>query len=311
MANYECAICGAETRVSRTTVLGGTTARRERICAGPEQHTTFTVERPEEPELLVVRASGDVEPFDRRNKLEYSIRLAAVSTISRDPQITKIADAVLRRLDPQPRRPIPTVVIGDAVLTELKTAAPLAAIRYATTFLGKRGRIKNSEDLATWITTNVLPNGVPEARNPSRPVFVIKRRKATEPTGQGEDFSLIKLWWAVKRATRGLGLNGKDYDAAEYETALGSVAAYVLAQLHGQPIVTSGQISAEVLRVLRSVSPLAALRYSIPMKSYTTAEAFLDECVSLTQYPPAPIDLGPYAEAGAALAEEVRKWSAS
>ncbi|MET9274229.1 ATP cone domain-containing protein [Kribbella sp. NPDC003557] len=309
MANFECPVCREGTRVSRTTMIDGTSAKRERVCFSKPPHTFVTIETTAQPELLVVRASGQVAPFDRE-KLERSIRQAAASTIPRDPQITKIADEALRILAPQPRVPIPTADLGDAVLLVLKRTTPVAAVRYATTFLAKRGRIDGPEDLATWLKTEILPKAQPALMDPSRPVFVIKSRRSNEPVGQGEDFSLIKLWDGLSRATRGLGLNGKAYDAAGYDDAVGSVAAWILDQLRAQPIVTTGQISAETLRVLRSVCPLGSLRYSILVKSYTTASAVLDECQSLTEYPPAPIDLTQYEEAGAALAEEVRAWKA-
>jgi transcriptional repressor NrdR len=304
---YKCTHCSYPSHVTRTTTVGEQ-IRRERKCDHPEHpHTFSTVEAPESQGMLVVRRSGAVEPFERRRKLENSIRLAAVGGLG-STAAASIAEDVVLRLNPTPGHPVPTIDIGRAVIEVLKLRAPMASIRYATVFLGARGLIKDEADLADWVRANVLTSHKPRKLDPARPSWVIKHRKANEALAQAEDFNLRKLWNGLDKAMKGLGVNGTPYDSATYPVALGSILAYVLDEVRGQQLVSSGQLSGAILRVLRSVAPLAYLRYAIPAKSYTTAAVFLEECVGITKFPSPPIDLTGYEEAGAEIAKEVQKW---
>lgn len=304
MSDYRCPICGGDTKVTRTTVIGGTTARRQRLCA--DGHRFETSETPLTPDWLVRRSDDRIEPFDRRHRLERSIRKAG-SGILTDRHVATVADAVVTRLDPQPRTPVSTEDIGNAVLLELRTTSVTSALRYATIFLSKRGQIHDAADLAEWIRETIGPARRTRIE-PDRPLEVVKRRRAGDQADLREDFQLVKLWAGLEAATAGLGFQGDSYDPVTYSHSLGAIAAAVLDDVRGQPIVTSGQLSAAALRVLRSVSPLGYLRFSIVAKGYSGTQAFLDECDGLTEVPGAPIDLSDYADQGAALAKEVAAW---
>ena len=87
---------------------------------------------------MVVKRSGDRESFDR-DKVAVGIRLAAKGRPieadggeSLDELITAIEDAV--RVEGGPE--VSSEAVGKAVLEQLREADPVAAVRFASVYLG-------------------------------------------------------------------------------------------------------------------------------------------------------------------------------
>ena len=134
-----CPVCGSfdDKVVDSRQADDGSSIRRRRACmACGRRFTTF--ERLEESALIVVKRSGDREPFDR-DKVAVGIRLAAKGRPieadggeSLDELITAIEDAV--RVEGGPE--VSSEAVGKAVLEQLREADPVAAVRFASVYLG-------------------------------------------------------------------------------------------------------------------------------------------------------------------------------
>jgi transcriptional repressor NrdR len=115
----------------------GTAIRRRRACIDcGGRFTTF--ERLEEVSLVVVKRSGEREPFERE-KVAAGIRLAAKGRpieadggAGLDELITAIEDAV--RIEGGAE--VSSEAVGRVVLEQLREADPVAAIRFASVYLG-------------------------------------------------------------------------------------------------------------------------------------------------------------------------------
>jgi transcriptional repressor NrdR len=115
----------------------GTSIRRRRACIDCGRRFT-TFERVEESPLVVVKRSGDRQPFDRE-KVAIGMRLAAKGRPieadgggALDELITAVEDAI--RLEGLTE--VPTEAVGRAVLEHLREADPVAAVRFASVYLG-------------------------------------------------------------------------------------------------------------------------------------------------------------------------------
>lgn len=139
MPGVRCPGCGSydDKVVDSRQADDGSSIRRRRACIHcGGRFTTF--ERVEETPLLVVKRSGDREPFDRE-KVAIGIRLAAKGRpieadggASLDEIIAAVEDAV--RLDGGTE--VPTEAVGRAVLEQLREVDPVAAVRFASVYLG-------------------------------------------------------------------------------------------------------------------------------------------------------------------------------
>ena len=133
-----CPACGSfdDKVVDSRQADDGSSIRRRRACIDCGRRFT-TFERVEETPLLVVKRSGDREPFDRE-KVAIGIRLAAKGRpieadggVALDELIIAIEDAV--RLEGSE---VTTEAVGRAVLEQLREVDPVAAIRFASVYLG-------------------------------------------------------------------------------------------------------------------------------------------------------------------------------
>jgi transcriptional repressor NrdR len=133
-----CPACGSfdDKVVDSRQADDGTSIRRRRSClACGRRFTTF--ERLEEVTLVVVKRSGDRQPFERE-KVAAGIRLAAkgrpieAAGDALDELITAIEDAV--RLEGGGE--VTSEAVGRVVLEHLREADPVAAIRFASVYLG-------------------------------------------------------------------------------------------------------------------------------------------------------------------------------
>ena len=111
----------------------GTAIRRRRECtACGRRFTTF--ERIDEVALMVVKRSGDREPFDR-SKVVAGVRAATknrpVSTEAMETLASEVEEAV-RLLGPEPT----SQQIGVAVLDRLRRLDEVAYLRFASVYKG-------------------------------------------------------------------------------------------------------------------------------------------------------------------------------
>ena len=134
-----CPACGSpdDKVVDSRQADDGSSIRRRRACiACGRRFTTF--ERVEEIPLTVLKRSGQREAFDRA-KVSAGIRAAAKG---RPPEagsgevIDEMASAVEDALRLDGRTEVTSEEVGRAVLEQLREADAVAAIRFASVYLG-------------------------------------------------------------------------------------------------------------------------------------------------------------------------------
>ncbi len=129
-----CPYCATEEDkvVDSRVAEEGRAIRRRRECLGcGRRYTTF--ERAEEAPLLVVKRSGEEEPFDRQKIVSglisscknRPVTLAAIESLAEDVEEGFRAGA---------RRPVPTAEIGRDVLERLQMLDDVAYLRFASVY---------------------------------------------------------------------------------------------------------------------------------------------------------------------------------
>jgi transcriptional regulator NrdR family protein len=135
-------------------------------------------------------------------------------------------------------------------------------IRFAMVFLGRttHGRgFRGVDDVIAWLRLEYGP--------PREPVVPLLRKR----DGRVEPFQPAKLAAGVALAAAGRGT------AAQVDRLARAVASRVAAELSGQAFLTSQQVAAEALKVLREHDPVAYLRYAAAVKGYqSAADVWLD-----------------------------------
>ncbi len=110
----------------------GRAIRRRRECLGcGRRYTTF--ERAEEAPLLVVKRSGEEEPFDRQ-KIVSGLISACKNRPVTFAAIESLAEDVEEGFRAGSRRPIPTAEVGREVLERLETLDEVAYLRFASVY---------------------------------------------------------------------------------------------------------------------------------------------------------------------------------
>ena len=139
MPGVRCPGCGSfdDKVVDSRQADDGSSIRRRRACIDCGRRFT-TFERVEETPLVVVKRSGDREPF-AREKVATGVRLAAKGRPieadgggALDELIAAVEDAI--RLEGSTE--VTTEAVGRAVLERLREADPVAAVRFASVYLG-------------------------------------------------------------------------------------------------------------------------------------------------------------------------------
>ena len=260
-----CPFCGTDgTRVVDSRADGGGRARKRRC---PECGQAFTtVERIATESLMVRKRDGRLEGFSR-TKLVRGITKAAHLYALPPADVHAFVDRVVGMLQPgSPGMPISSSEIGRLVLQTLqdsKDITDVARIRYALVFLGQRSRPNERYGFSEFLHWLTEVYGSPEVNAPARtPWRVIKR------DGRTEAFELNKL-------ERSLGIALKGRGSKERVRELASRIAFDVDQeLHGQALVTSQQVAAEVVKLLLRRDPIAYLRYSSVQKRYRSIADF-------------------------------------
>jgi transcriptional repressor NrdR len=131
----KCPACGSlDDKVvdSRQSDDGGSIRRRRQCLECSRRYTTF--ERLEELPLLVVKRSGDREPFDVDNVVA-GVRAAAKYRPISDEQMTALAcqvEEAMRLMGPE----VSSEAVGLAVLESLREMDSVAYLRFASVYKG-------------------------------------------------------------------------------------------------------------------------------------------------------------------------------
>lgn len=129
-----CPFCGhddTQVKDSRPTE-DNSAIRRRRFCPGcGARFTTF--ERVQLRELIVVKSSGQREPFDRE-KLLRSMRIALRKRPVDTDRIDRVVNSLVRQLESSGESEIPAKQIGEMVMVALANLDPVAYVRYASVY---------------------------------------------------------------------------------------------------------------------------------------------------------------------------------
>lgn len=129
-----CPYCDSQdTKVvdSRLTDEGRAIRRRRECLVCGRRYTTF--ERAEEVPLLVVKRSGEEEPFDIE-KIVAGLRSACKNRPVTDAEIVSLAEDVEEAMRATAVRPVPTSDIGREVLERLRSLDEVAYLRFASVY---------------------------------------------------------------------------------------------------------------------------------------------------------------------------------
>ena len=130
----KCRYCGSiDSRVvdSRPSEDGLSIRRRRECNSCGRRFTTF--ERIEENPVMVVKRDGRREPFERE-KVAVGIRKACEKRpISADVQ-NRMLDEICQEVANSNESEIPTQVIGDLVMKQLRNVDEVAYVRFASVY---------------------------------------------------------------------------------------------------------------------------------------------------------------------------------
>jgi transcriptional repressor NrdR len=129
-----CPYCATEEDkvVDSRVAEDGRAIRRRRECLGcGRRYTTF--ERAEEVPLLVVKRSGEEEPFDIE-KIIGGIRAACKNRPVAGSEIVNIAEDVEDAMRSATERPVRSAEIGREVLERLGNVDEVAYLRFASVY---------------------------------------------------------------------------------------------------------------------------------------------------------------------------------
>lgn len=153
-----CPFCGhAESQVKDSRPSeDGAAIRRRRLC--PECGGRFTTfERVQLRELTIVKRSGRRAPFDRE-KLQRSISIAIRKRAIEPERVERMISSIVRQLESMGETELPSSVVGEMVMKQLKALDDVAYVRYASVyrdfretsdfarFLGEEGLSEGAED---------------------------------------------------------------------------------------------------------------------------------------------------------------------
>lgn len=129
-----CPYCGARRTHVIATDHDPRGIRRRRECPACRQRFT-TLERAVLPTPLVVKRDGRREEFSRE-KLLAGLRIACARRPISADALERLADRVEEYLRQTGKTEVPSKMIGDRVIAELRELDPVSYIRYAIVYLG-------------------------------------------------------------------------------------------------------------------------------------------------------------------------------
>jgi len=121
----------------------GSSIRRRRECL--ECHKRFTTyETVESLPLVVIKKDGSRQTFDKSKLLNGMIRACEKRPVSFET-LNNIATEIEQSLQNEMEREIPSVVIGEMVMTKLKGVDEVAYVRFASVY-------RQFKDISTFMT---------------------------------------------------------------------------------------------------------------------------------------------------------------
>lgn len=129
-----CPFCGhLQDRVvdSRET-REGDVVRRRRECLGCQRRFT-TYERIDEIPYMVVKKDGRREKFDRQKVLAGLLKACEKRPVAMG-RLAEIVDEVEAKLLDSPDREITTTVVGELLMTRLRSLDKIAYVRFASVY---------------------------------------------------------------------------------------------------------------------------------------------------------------------------------
>src|SRR5258708_36739795 len=142
-----CPFCGhLESQVKDSRPSGGGGAiRRRRLCPACEGRFT-TFERVQLRELTILKRSGRRTPFER-DKLARSIAVAIRKRPLEPERVERMISAIVRQLESMGETELPSSVVGELVMKQLKQLDDVAYVRYASVYRDFR----ETEDFARFL----------------------------------------------------------------------------------------------------------------------------------------------------------------
>jgi transcriptional repressor NrdR len=142
-----CPFCGeleSQVKDSRPSE-DGAAIRRRRLCpACGGRFTTF--ERVQLRELTIVKRSGRRTPFDRE-KLVRSISVALRKRPVEPDRVERMVSGIVRQLESLGETEIQSNVVGEMLMTGLKSLDQVAYVRYASVYRD----FQETEDFARFL----------------------------------------------------------------------------------------------------------------------------------------------------------------
>ena len=124
-----CPFCNQkDSRVLESRLTTENSVRRRRQCEHCEKRFT-TYERLEVIQLLVVKRSGNREPYTRE-KYHAGVARAVAKTQITGEQVDDLVDSVENELATLNKREIPSTLLGEMTLARLRNLDQIAYVRF-------------------------------------------------------------------------------------------------------------------------------------------------------------------------------------
>jgi len=128
-----CPFCNQkDSRVLESRLTTENSVRRRRQCETCDKRFT-TYERVEVIQLLVVKRSGNREPYTRE-KLQAGVARAAAKTMITAQQVDDLVDSLENELASLSKREIPSSTLGEMALARLRSLDQVAYVRFASVY---------------------------------------------------------------------------------------------------------------------------------------------------------------------------------
>ena len=126
-----CSHAESQVKDSRPSEDGASIRRRRSCPTCGGRFTTF--ERVQLRELMIVKKSGRRTPFDRE-KLERSVAIATRKRPVEPERVDRMISDITRRLESRGETDIASHVVGELVMSALKSLDEVAYVRYASVY---------------------------------------------------------------------------------------------------------------------------------------------------------------------------------
>jgi transcriptional repressor NrdR len=129
-----CPFCNyKDSRVLESRLTAeNSSVRRRRECEKCSRRFT-TYERVEAMQLLVIKSTGDRQPYSRE-KLRAGISRACAKTMVTADEIDELVDSVEGELAQFGKRELQASMLGELVLSRLKNLNQVAYVRFASVY---------------------------------------------------------------------------------------------------------------------------------------------------------------------------------